>query len=231
MKVGGLQKVSLIEYPGQICAIVFSQGCNFRCPYCHNPELVDPALYGRCLTEEEFFSFLNRRKGRLDAVTITGGEPTIQSDLITFVKHIKKGGYLIKIDTNGSHPEVLAKLIKDRLVNYIAMDIKGPLGKYGVLTRTQIHQELIKRSIEIVMHSGIAYEFRTTLVRSQLTKNDLLSIGKLIKNTRLYVLQPFIPSKTLDREFLAETTYSYEEIENIRKRLERDVSRVLVRGF
>ena len=151
--------------------------------------------------------------------------------MITFVKHIKKGGYLIKIDTNGSHPEVLAKLIADRLVNYIAMDIKGPLGKYGVLTRTQIHQELIKRSIEIVMHSGIAYEFRTTLVRSQLAKSDLFNIGKLIKNARLYVLQPFIPSKTLDREFLAETTYSYEEIENIRKRLERDVSRVLVRGF
>jgi pyruvate formate lyase activating enzyme len=231
MKIGGLQKVSLIEYPGQICAIVFSQGCNFRCPYCHNPELVDPALYGRCLTEEEFCSFLNRRKGRLDAVTISGGEPTIQSDLITFVKNIKKRGYLIKIDTNGSHPEVLAELIKDKLVNYIAMDVKGPLEKYGALTRAQIHEELIKRSIGIVMHSGIAYEFRTTLVRSQLTKSDILSIGKLIKNTRLYVLQPFIPSKTLDREFLAETTYSYEELENIRKRLERDISRVLVRGF
>ena len=231
MKIGGLQKVSLIEYPGQICAIVFSQGCNFRCSYCHNPELVDPDFYGQCLTEEEIFSFLKKRKGKLDAVTITGGEPTIQSDLIAFIKRIKKWGYLIKIDTNGSHPEVLAKLIADKLVNYIAMDIKGPLEKYGALTRTQIHQELIKRSIEIVMHSGIAHEFRTTLVRSQLTKSDILSIGKLIKNARLYVLQPFIPSKTLDREFLTETTYSYEEIENIRKRFERDVCRVLIRGF
>ena len=229
MKIGGLQKVSLIEYPGQICAIVFSQGCNFRCPYCHNPELVDPVLYGQCLTEEEFFSFLNRRKGRLDAVTITGGEPTIQSDLITFVKHIKKKGYLIKIDTNGSHPDVLAKLIKDKLVNYIAMDIKGTLEKYGALTRTQIHQELIKRSIEIVMHSGIEYEFRTTMVRSQLTKSDLFCIGKLIKNARLYVLQPFIPSKTLDRGFLAETTYSYEEFKEIKRKLERHISRVVIR--
>ncbi|MDI6776008.1 MAG: anaerobic ribonucleoside-triphosphate reductase activating protein [Syntrophales bacterium] len=229
MKIGGLQKVSLLEYPGQICAIVFSQGCNFRCPYCHNPELVDPDLYGQCLAEEEFFSFLNKRKGKLDAVTITGGEPTIQADLLSFIRHIKKMGHLIKIDTNGSHPEVLTKLIEGKLVNYIAMDIKGPLEKYGIITGTQIHQCLIKESIEMIMHSGIEYEFRTTVVRSQLTKNDLFHCGKLIKNARLYVLQPFIPSKTLDREFLAETTYSYEEFKDIKKKLEKHISRVAIR--
>ena len=231
MKIGGLQKVSLIEYPGEVCAVVFSQGCNFRCPYCHNPELVDPDLYGQCLTEEGFFSFLNKRKGKLDAVTITGGEPTIQPDLLPFIKHIKRVGYLIKIDTNGSHPDVLAKLIKDKLVNYIAMDVKGPLKKYGAITGVQIHQDMIKRSIEMIMHAGIEYEFRTTVVKSQLTKGDLFNIGKLIKNARLYVLQPFVPVKTLDRRLLAETTYSDEEFEKIRKRLEKDISHVAVRGF
>jgi len=229
MKIGGLQKVSLLEYPGQVCAIVFSQGCNFRCSYCHNPELVDPDFYGQCLTEEEIFSFLKKRKGKLDAVTITGGEPTIQSDLIPFIKHIKKMGYLIKIDTNSSHPEVLTKLMKGKLLDYIAMDIKGPLEKYRAVTGTQVHQDLIKESIEMIMHSGIAYEFRTTVVRSQLTENDLFHIGKLIRNARLYVLQSFVPSKTLDRELLAETTYSYEEFKEIKRKLERHILRVVIR--
>ncbi|MFA4917143.1 MAG: anaerobic ribonucleoside-triphosphate reductase activating protein [Syntrophales bacterium] len=224
-----MQKVSLLDYPGQICAIVFSQGCNFRCPYCHNPELVNPELYGQCLPEEEVYSFLKTRKGKLDAVTITGGEPTIQPDLIPFIKHIRKMGYLIKIDTNGSHPEVLAKLIKDELVDYIAMDVKAPLKKYGTVTRAQICEDKIEQSIESIVHSGIQYEFRTTVVRSQLTKNDLFHIGRLLKNARLYVLQPFVPTKTLDQEFLGQTTYSYEEFETIRKKLEKDVSRVAVR--
>jgi pyruvate formate lyase activating enzyme len=229
MKIGGLQRVSLIDYPGQISAVVFSQGCNFRCSYCHNPELVDPGLYGQCLAEEDFFLFLNRRKGRLDALTITGGEPTLQRNLITFIKNIKKMGYLVKIDTNGSYPDVLAKIIKDKLVNYIAMDIKAPLEKYPAVAGAHIHQDIIKRSIEMVMLSGIEYEFRTTVVKSQLTENDLSSIGRLIKNACLYVLQPFIPSKVLDGKLLGETSYSYEEFEKIRKRLEKDVSRVLIR--
>ncbi len=120
----------MIEYPGKICAIVFSQGCNFRCPYCYNPELVNPDLYKECLPEDEVFSFLAKRRGKLDAVTITGGEPTIQNDLIEFIKRVRKMGYLIKVDTNGSHPEVMEKLISRKLIDYIAMDVKGPLKKY-----------------------------------------------------------------------------------------------------
>ncbi|HEX7535071.1 MAG TPA: anaerobic ribonucleoside-triphosphate reductase activating protein, partial [Syntrophales bacterium] len=144
----------MIEYPGKIGAIAFTQGCNFRCPYCHNPELVDPDLYRECLSEEGVLSFLEKRKGKLDALTITGGEPTIQIDLLDFIKGVRNIGYLIKLDTNGSCPEVLERLISGRLVDYIAMDIKGPLHKYRTVTRSMIDEDKIRQSIEIIMKSG-----------------------------------------------------------------------------
>jgi len=229
MKIGGLQKVSLIDYPGKICAIIFSQGCNFRCPYCHNPELVDPDIYGECQSEEGVFSFLKKRRGKLDAVTITGGEPTIQHDLEAFVKKIRTLGYLVKIDTNGSNPEVMNNLIKKKLVDYIAMDIKGPIQKYGTLTRSQVVEEKIQQSIASIMISGIPYEFRTTIVKSQLNLDDLLTIGKLIKNARLYVLQQFIASKTLDLSYIHEVTYSQLELEAMKQKLMKDIPDVMVR--
>ncbi|OQX50761.1 MAG: anaerobic ribonucleoside-triphosphate reductase activating protein [Candidatus Cloacimonas sp. 4484_209] len=130
MKIGGFQKVSLIDYPGKICAIVFTRGCNFRCPYCHNPELVLPENYSPLIPEEEIFSFLEKRRGKLDAVEITGGEPTLQEDLTEFIRKIKEMGFLVKLDTNGSFPSVLEKVIYSGLVDYIAMDVKAPLEKY-----------------------------------------------------------------------------------------------------
>jgi pyruvate formate lyase activating enzyme len=229
MKIGGLQKVSLIEYPGKICAIVFSQGCNFRCPYCYNPELVDPGLYKKCLSEDEVFSFLAKRKGKLDAVTITGGEPTIQNELVEFIKRVRKIGYLIKIDTNGSHPEVMGKLISKKLVDYIAMDVKGPLKKYRMITRSQIHEDEIKQCIEIIMESGMPYEFRTTVLKKLLEENDILEIGTLIRKARLYILQHFIPTRTLDKEFLNYEAYSREEMEYFKGKLMKDVPVVLIR--
>ena len=219
----------MIEYPGKICAIVFSQGCNFRCPYCYNPELVDPDLYKECLSEDEVFSFLAKRKGKLDAVTITGGEPTIQNELIEFIKRVRKIGYLIKIDTNGSHPEVMEKLISKKLIDYIAMDVKGPLRKYRTITRSQIHEDEIKQCIEIIMESGMPYEFRTTVLKKLLEESDILEIGKLIKNARLYFLQHFIPTRTLDKEFLNYEAYSREEMEYFKGKLMKDVSVVLIR--
>jgi pyruvate formate lyase activating enzyme len=229
MKIGGLQKVSLIEYPGKICAIIFSQGCNFRCPYCYNPELVNPDLYKECLPEDEVFSFLEKRRGKLDAVTITGGEPTIQNDLVEFIKRVRKMGYLIKIDTNGSHPEVIEKLISRKLIDYIAMDVKGPLKKYRMITRSQIHEDEIKQCIEIIMQSGIPYEFRTTVPKKLLEESDILEIGKLIKNARLYLLQHFIPTRTLDKEFLNYEAYSREEMEHFKGKLMKDIPAVAIR--
>ncbi len=229
MRIGGFQKFSLIDYPGKICAIVFTQGCNFRCPYCHNPELVKPSLFGKTIIEEEIFSFLEKRKGKLDAVEITGGEPTLQKDLVDFIHRVKEMGYLVKLDTNGSNPEMLEIIINHGLVDYIAMDIKAPLEKYKEVTHSVISPDKIKRSIRIIMNSNIKYEFRTTVVKSQLSREDIISIGKLIEGAKLYVLQRFIPSKTLDPNFLNEKTYSDGELESLKRKLEKFVCRCLVR--
>jgi pyruvate formate lyase activating enzyme len=229
MQIGGLQKVSLNEYPGMISAIAFTQGCNFRCPYCHNPELVDPDLFGDCLPEEGVLSFLERRRGKLDALTITGGEPTIQLDLIDFIKRVRKIGYLIKLDTNGSCPEVLEQLIGGRLLDYIAMDMKGPFQKYRTVTRSKIDEDKIRQSIEIIMKSGKPYEFRTTVPKKLLQEEDLLEMGKLLRNASCYILQQFIPTRTLDKEFQKYEAYSQEEMEYLRDKLKKDVPVVRIR--
>lgn len=229
MKIGGLQKFSLIDYPGKICAIVFTQGCNFRCPYCHNPELVDPDLYEECIPEEEIFAFLEKRKGKLDAVSITGGEPTLQPDLVDFIKKIKAMGYLVKIDSNGSHSEVLKTLIEDKLIDYLAVDVKAPPEKYRKITRSKTNPDLIKQSIDLIKKSNIPHEFRTTVVKSQLNENDLITISKLVKNAELYVLQKFVPSKTMDPKFMKKKTYSDEEFDKLKKKIEKYVQSVVVR--
>lgn len=229
MQIGGLQRISLIEYPGRISAIVFTQGCNFRCPYCHNPELVDPDQYAPLIQEEEVFAFLEKRRGKLDAVTVTGGEPTLQADLERFLFTIRNMGYLIKVDTNGSHPDVLEKLIRTGLVDYLAMDLKGPLTKYRRIASVKVAAPAIRESIDLITASGIEHEFRTTVVRSQLDLPDLLSMAKMVKKADCYVLQPFVPARTLDPSFLAETSYSPEEFSAIRERLEKEVRRVIVR--
>jgi len=229
MKIGGLQRVSLIDYPGKIGAIIFTQGCNFRCPYCQNPELVDPDQYGPIIPEENVLSFLDNRQGKLEAVTVTGGEPTLQPDLEKFLEEFKKRGYLTKLDTNGSKPDILEKVIRKRLVDYLAMDIKGPLKKYQQIASVEADTSKIKRSIKLIMASGIKYEFRTTVVRSQLGLQDLVSVARLIKQARLYVLQPFIPIKTLSCTMLSEISYTPEEFSSIRANLEKECPHVIVR--
>ena len=219
----------MIEYPGKIGAIAFTQGCNFRCPYCYNPELVDPNLYRECLPEEGVLSFLERRKGKLDALTITGGEPTMHHDLIDFIKCVRKIGYLIKLDTNGSCPEVLEQLISGRLVDYVAMDIKGPLRKYKTVTRSKIDEDKIRQSIEVIMKSGMPYEFRTTVPKKLLHEDDLLEMGKLLRNASCYILQQFIPTRTLDKQFLKYEAYSQDEMECFREKLKKDIPAVRLR--
>jgi pyruvate formate lyase activating enzyme len=229
MKIGGLQKISFIDYPGRIGAVVFVQGCNFRCPYCHNPELVDPARYGPLLDEGAVLSFLEKRRGKLDAVTLTGGEPTLQPDLADFLRQIRGMGYLIKLDTNGSHPEVIATLIREKLVDCLAMDIKGPREKYARIARAEVDLAAIDRSIDGITESGLEHEFRTTVVPSQITMDDLLSIAEWLKNARRYVLQSFVPPKTLDPAFLSEPPCSPEELAAMRERLQRGDLRIEVR--
>ena len=230
MLIGGFQKFSLIDYPGKISAIVFTQGCNFRCPYCHNPELVDPNRFGPLIPEEKIYSFLEKRKGMLDGVEITGGEPTLQPDLIQFIEKIKNMDYLIKLDTNGSNPGVIKELIESNRVDYIAMDIKAPLEKYKEVVKTEVDPLKIKRSIDIIRKSPIEHEFRTTIAKNLLTENDIISIARLIKGEKLYVLQKFVSSKSLDPSFTEKFwPYSNAELSEIKHKVEKYVERVVVR--
>ena len=154
MKIGGLQKFSFIDYPNKTSAIIFTQGCNFRCAYCHNPELVYPEKYQVPISEEQVFAFLESRKNQLDAVVITGGEPTLQPDLIEFIKKVKAMGFLVKLDSNGSNPQVLEQVINQKLVDFIAMDIKAPFDKYDLVCCVPVNIDNIKRFIGGVLRNS-----------------------------------------------------------------------------
>ncbi len=214
MKIGGIQKCSLIDYPGKISAILFTIGCNFHCPYCHNPELVQETADE--IGVGEIFSFLERRKNILDAVTITGGEPTIHEDLIPFVRKVRGLGYLVKLDTNGTNPEVVTKMLKEKLVDYIAMDIKSPLHMYSKTVGRPVDGAKIRESIALIKNSPIPYEFRTTIVKSLLSPSDIREIGVEISGAQTYYLQKFVPTKTLNPAFLRKTTYSDAELIEMR---------------
>lgn len=215
MRIGGFQKFSMIDYPGRVSAIVFTTGCNFRCGYCHNPELVQPNQFPEAIPVEKVLTFLESRKGKLDAVTVTGGEPTIHADLPYFLAKIKQIGYLVKLDSQGTNPKMLKRIIHDKLVDYLAMDIKGPLNRYEEIANMPINLGDIKKSINLLMTSGIPYEFRTTVVKEQLSPDDIMKLLQTIKGAERYYLQKFIPSKANDPEFLTKTTYSDEEFADL----------------
>lgn len=179
MRIGGLLKTSLIDYPGKIAAVVFTQGCNFRCFYCHNPELI--ASKEGVYSEKEILDFLGRRRRKISGVVITGGEPTLQEDLPDFLKKIKEMGFLTKLDTNGSNPRMLRKLIEQDLVDYAAMDIKGPFSKYHDIVCASVDLDDIKESIRLLMDSNLDYEFRTTIGKGILDIDDIEEIAKYIE--------------------------------------------------
>ena len=208
MIIGGLQKTSLLDFPEKIAAIVFTVGCNFRCGYCHNPELINGEA-----KIEEVFEFLKTRQGKLDGVVITGGEPCLQKDLPEFIKQVKELGFAVKLDTNGSFPEMLEKVLPD--LDYVAMDIKAPLEKYSQIVNVDVDTSKILKSIEVLKNGGVDYEFRTTVVKSQLSFEDFEKIGQLIQGAPRYYLQKFVASKILDKSLENEKTYSTEEFERI----------------
>jgi pyruvate formate lyase activating enzyme len=214
MRLGGLQKCSLIDYPGKLSAIIFTIGCNFRCPYCHNPELVDETAEE--ISEAAFFQFLETRIGKLDAVTITGGEPTMHEDLLPFLGRIKELGFLIKLDSNGTRSDVLKGAIEQQLVDYIAMDIKAPLHKYEGTVARPVDCAEIKKSIALLKEGQVAYEFRTTVIKSLLSIEDFHAIGNTITGAQTYYLQKFIPTKLLNPAFIRKTTYTDSEFAEIK---------------
>jgi len=230
MKIAGFQKFSLIDYPGKISAIIFTQGCNFRCPYCHNPELVNPKLFTDTLDEDSILSSLRKRFGKLDGVVITGGEPLLQHNLIEFVEKVKEMGYLVKLDTNGSYPENLERLLAKNLIDYIAMDVKAPFEKYCDIVRVNVCTEKIMESITIILNSNIDYEFRTTVVKALLTKDDLICIAKLIRGAKRYVLQKFVMSKILDKSFASNAEcFSEDELNTIKDKVKKYVCECIIR--
>ncbi len=192
MKLGGLVKFTLIDFPGCPAAIVFTQGCNFRCRYCHNPELVYPHLFQESVPEEEVMSFLKRRQGTLDGVVISGGEPTLQADLVRFMAGIKALGYKTKLDTNGTRPDVLKELIDKKLVDFIAMDLKAPIAKYAAITGVETNENIIHQSIDLIRQSGLSYQFRTTYDKEVLTDEDIAAVS-LAVNGKNYKVQECLP--------------------------------------
>lgn len=217
MKIGGFEKSTLIDYPDKIACMIYTIGCNFHCPYCHNPELVNETAEEISL--DSIMRFLRKRTKLLDGVVITGGEPTMHEDLPKVMYRIKKMGYLIKLDTNGTRPATIRNLIDRKLVDYIAMDIKSPLEKYSNTVARPVFSDTIKQSIKILMSSPIEYEFRTTVVKSLLSPEDMENIGKEIKGAKRYYLQKYNDRKILNPQFKNKVTYTDEEFKKFKKKL------------
>ena len=196
MLIHGLNRLSLVDYPGCMAAIVFTGSCNFRCPFCHNSSLVLDPLSQPVVDEDELFSFLRKRHGMLDGLVITGGEPTVHDDLPDFIARVKDLGYLVKLDTNGGRPEMLARVIAQGKVDYIAMDIKNCLERYGeTIGRPGFDTAPIVESIAMIKGSGIDYEFRTTVVEGLHSALEMEKICHMIAPCRRYFLQSFAPSQ------------------------------------
>jgi len=234
IEIGGLQKLTLIDYPGRLAATIFLCGCNFRCPFCYSGELVLPEKIKNQpkIPEKDFFDFLKERRGLLEGVVMCGGEPTINKKLPSFIEKIKKLGYLVKLDTNGSNPEMLKKLINEKLIDYpsgakggderkfidyVAMDIKAPKEKYSEAVGVKADIKKIEESIDILKKSKIDHEFRTTVVPTFHTKEDILKIARWISPAKKYFLQNFRPEKTIDQKFEKIKPYPQEYLLEIQK--------------
>ncbi|MCX6763603.1 MAG: anaerobic ribonucleoside-triphosphate reductase activating protein [Candidatus Moranbacteria bacterium] len=254
MRIGGYQKLTLIDYPGKLASTVFTVGCSFRCPFCHNPELVfpnpSPALplerggrkssrlsplpRGRSeegVLEKEFFDFLKKRKGKIEGVCITGGEPTIQPDIIDFIKKIKKAGFFVKLDTNGTRPDVLKKILDLKLLDFIAMDIKNQLKKYEkTVGMKKVDKDRIRLSVDLIRNSRVPYEFRTTVVPGLHSEKDFLEIGRWLSGADRYFLQEYREGRILDPKLKKKTKGRKIDLEKIKKSVEKYFGKVGVRS-
>ena len=216
MQIAGINTLTLIDFPNKTSCIVFTAGCNFRCGFCHNPHYVLPEklkeYQDQIIPKEAFFNFLDTRKKLLDGVVISGGEPTLMSDLIPFIKQIRQKGFAVKLDTNGSNPEVIKQLIKKKLIDYFAMDIKTAPDKYAEIVNVPIEVETIKKSRDLIMQSGVDYEFRTTLIKEHHTQEVLQKMADFLKGAKKYTLQNFQKTEVLDPKYLNYSAFSEEEL-------------------
>lgn len=219
MVISAIQKYTLLDYPEKISCIVFTPGCNMRCGYCHNAEFVLPCklkhIAHSFIDERVFFQFLESRKGLLDGVVISGGEPTLMSDIKSFIQKIKDQGFLVKLDSNGSCPDVIEDLLKDDLIDYIAMDIKTSLRMYNDLVGKIVDINDIETSINLIKNASINYEFRTTLIQEVHTKEVLAEMRFLLKDSKKYYLQAFRSQNTLDEKFKFYNSFCKNQMEEI----------------
>ena len=217
MRIVGLMKTTLLDYPGKVASTIFTGGCNFRCPYCHNGDLVLNHTTMEPYSEEEIFSHLNKRKNTLNGVCITGGEPTLQTELPEFIRKVKSLNLLIKLDTNGTNPAMLSSLLEEGLLDYVAMDIKHCKSKYNdVACMNSLDMQSIEESVDILKNCDIDYEFRTTVTRELHKMEDFEEIGKWIEGSKAYYLQPYKESEqVISKIFSTYTASEFDEIVNI----------------
>ena len=224
IEIGGLQRSTLIDYPGHIACTVFLIGCNFRCPWCYSPEIVLPDLITKHpkTSKQEFFEFLDLRKGLLDGVVVCGGEPTINEDLPEFLTNIKERGFKTKLDTNGSNPLVIKSLFTDGLLDYIAMDIKAPIRNPDYPDATGVRADIkrIMESVELIKSSGVDYEFRTTIVPGLHSKKEIKEIAKIISPARKYFLQSFLSTKNIDPSLVGSPAPSDDFMEELKSEVD-----------
>jgi len=228
--IRGWQKTSFIDYPGKISTVLFYSGCNFRCEFCHNPDLVFNRQGLPKYDEEHILNYLEKRQKIIEAVVLSGGEPTIYRNLPIFLKKLKKTSLLIKLDTNGTNPEMVKMAIKENLVDYLAMDIKAPIIKYPKITNKKVSTEKIKQSISVIINSGLPYEFRSTILPYFHKSKDVLAMARLIKGADIYYLQKFVARGDLvNKNILDQKGYSTAEMEKIARQCRRFVKKCLIR--
>jgi len=230
MKIGGIQKTSLIDYPNKVCAVFFASGCNFRCPYCYNPKLVFNKT--KLIDEKYINKFLEERKNYLDAILLSGGEITAKPDFIEFVRKIKKYGYLVGIETNGSNPDAIKKLIDNELVDFIAMDLKSDLETYYMAAGVKVEKEKIKKSVELIKDSNVDYEFRTTVVPGLFNEETAIKIGAWLNGSKKYVLQQFNNDRDMiNKSFKRKKPYIVDKLKKFKKILEPYIKDVRIKGI
>ena len=229
MKIAGLRKLTLLDFPGRVACVVFTNGCNFRCPFCHNASLVVPKGGHEDISEDDFFAFLKKRKGVLDGVVITGGEPTLAHGLYDFIVAVKAAGYPVKLDTNGSFPDKLKPLLTDKLLDYVAMDIKTTPENYEHVAGVKVEMDKLKESIDMIRKSGIPHEFRTTVVKGLHTADDIVSIAKMLGADETYYLQGFVDSGDVLTEGCE--AFSREEMHEILEKAKEFCPKCELRGM
>lgn len=227
MKISGLQKLTLLDFPDVVSCIVFTKGCNLRCPFCHNSSLVVGSKLTPEIDEEEVFNYLNKRKNILDGVVISGGEPLLQKDIKDFIVKVKTLGYKVKLDTNGVNSKLLSELIDEKLVDYVAMDIKNTFDKYDMTTgKSNSRIDNIKESIRILKKEKIPYEFRTTIVKDFHNIEDIKKILKYINGSK-YFIQNFVDNENTIKKGL--TGFTKDELININNELKKDFTNFKIR--